>query len=243
MENQRVGEPRREPVLHEKRAPVTPHLLFGVLIIAVGILFTLDNFGFADAKRYWRWWPAGLIAIGLAKLWHARRAGGTPVGGLFFLLIGTWFLLDNMGVVDRDLWAFWPLLLVFIGSMIVYQGIQGRQSRASADANDTVSGVAILGGWKRSSASSAFRGGELTAVMGGCEVDLRSAAVNGDAVFDVFAVWGGIEIRVPENWTVINRVTPVLGGVEDNTRPPQSPTGHRLTIRGLVIMGGIDIKN
>ena len=52
-----------------------------------------------------------------------------------------------------------------------------------------------------------------------------------------------IEIRVPENWTVIGRVTPLMGGVEDHTRAPQAATTHRLRIRGMVIMGGIEIKN
>ena len=79
--------------------------------------------------------------------------------------------------------------------------------------------------------------------MGGCEVDLRHAGINGDAVIDVFAMWGGIELRVPESWTVITKVTPIMGGVEDNTRAPQNPGGHRLTIRGMVLMGGIEIKN
>ena len=60
--------------------------------------------------------------------------------------------------------------------------------------------------------------------MGGCEVDLRNAVINGDAVIDVFAMWGGIEIRMPEDFTLINRVTAVMGAVEDNTRPPQAPT-------------------
>ncbi len=82
-----------------------------------------------------------------------------------------------------------------------------------------VSAMAILSGVNRGNNSRAFRGGDLTAIMGGCDIDLRQAAINGDAVIDVFAVWGGIEIRVPEDWSVVFHVTPLLGGVEDKTRP------------------------
>jgi hypothetical protein len=56
-------------------------------------------------------------------------------------------------------------------------------------------------------------------------------------------MWGGIELRVPEDWTVISRVVPVLGGLEDKTRAPQGAGTHRLIVRGFAIMGGIEIKN
>jgi hypothetical protein len=42
---------------------------------------------------------------------------------------------------------------------------------------------------------------------------------------------------------VISRVNPVLGGVDDKTRPPQGLSQHRLTLRGIALMGGIEIKN
>jgi hypothetical protein len=59
----------------------------------------------------------------------------------------------------------------------------------------------------------------------------------------VFAMWGGIEIRVPDDWTVVSRVTPVLGGFDDKTRPSPGAGAHRLVIRGFAIMGGIEVKN
>jgi predicted membrane protein len=106
-----------------------------------------------------------------------------------------------------------------------------------------MSAMAILGGVSRGNNSKTFRAADLVAIMGGCEIDLRKAAINGEAVIDVFAIWGGIEIRVPEDWTVVSQVTPLLGGVDDKTRPPQGATAHRLTLRGVAIMGGVEIKN
>ena len=100
-----------------------------------------------------------------------------------------------------------------------------------------------MSGVNRGSNASTFRGGELAAFMGGCEIDLRQAAIHGEAVLDVFAMWGGIEIRVPENWTVIGRVMPLLGGFDDATRPPKEATDHRLIVRGVVLMGGVEVKN
>jgi predicted membrane protein len=103
-----------------------------------------------------------------------------------------------------------------------------------------------MGGVVRRSNSQTFEGADLTAVMGGCEIDLRQASMvaGGEAVIDVFAFWGGIDIKVPEDWTVIVRAIPLMGGVEDKTRvPPAATTSKRLVIRGIVVMGGVVVKN
>jgi hypothetical protein len=56
-------------------------------------------------------------------------------------------------------------------------------------------------------------------------------------------MWGGIEIRVPEDWMIDSQVIPLMGGVEDKTRPPTTPSPHRLVLRGMALMGGVEIKN
>jgi predicted membrane protein len=223
---------------------MTPQLLMGLLIIGIGIVFTLDNLGVADVRAYLRYWPAGLIALGLLKL-QQGKAGGGSMGGLLFVAVGTWLLLESLAIVHISVWQLWPMLLVFFGAMMVWQGIRGRRAAAgrATDANATISGLAVLGGVSRGNNSRAFRGGDLTAVMGGCDIDLRQAAIDGEAVLDVFAMWGGIEIRVPDDWTVVGRVTPLMGGFEDKTRPPQGSSTHRLIVRGFAIMGGIEVKN
>jgi hypothetical protein len=222
---------------------VTPQLVMGLLIVVLGVLLTLENIGVADVGRYVaRYWPAALIIVGLMKLWQWRRDGFGAFGGLMFVLFGTLLLLDSTGVVAWSWEDMWPLILVFIGGSMVWRGMQ-RPRPSTDDSTAAVSGMAVLGGVKRRNNAQAFKGGDLTAIMGGCEIDLRQAAINGEAVIDVFAMWGGIELRVPENWTVISRVTPLLGGVEDKSVPPPPPAVHRLVLRGMAIMGGIEVKN
>jgi predicted membrane protein len=222
---------------------LTPHLMFGLLIILIGIVFTLDKLDIADARTYLRYWPVGLIAIGLTKLWQVQAGFGSPIGGVLFVIAGGWLLLDNLNVIDVSFIDFWPVLLIAAGSIIVWQGLRGRHHRNAGPSDDSINAIAILSGVNRGSNSAAFRGGELTAFMGGCEIDLRQAAINGEAVIDVFAMWGGIEIQVPENWVVIGRVTPIMGGFDDTTRAPQGASAHRLIVRGVVLMGGVEVKN
>ena len=232
-----------EPTVSEPRARrFTPQLLMGLLVILIGILFTLDNLRVLDAGDYLRYWPVGLVAIGGLKLWQSRGGPGV-VAALVFIGAGIWLLLESARIVTVTLWDLWPMLLVFLGASLVWHGLRGRRERTGVDNSATISGLAVLGGLIRGNNSRAFRGGDLTAILGGCEIDLRQAAIDGEAVLDVFAMWGGIEIRVPEAWSVSGRVVPILGGFEDKTRPSQGATAHRLVVRGFAIMGGIEIKN
>ena len=234
------------PATHPLRP--TPQLLLGSMVIIAGILLTLDNLDIIDAARYIRFWPAGIIAIGLLKLFQSRERDGSGFTGAIFVLVGSWLLLEQTTVVRISVWDLWPVLLVFLGGFLVWQALTGPRVKTpapspSSDANAVITGTAILSSVVRGNNSSNFRGGDLTAVMGGCEIDLRNASIDGDAVIDVFALWGGIEIRVPADWTVVSQITPVLAGVEDKTRPPQTASRHRLILRGVIVMAGVEIQN
>jgi hypothetical protein len=233
------------PVLRERRRGPTSQVVFGLMVVAVGILFTLDNLELIDAREYLRYWPAGLVAIGALKLWHATREGHGWFGGLFFVGVGAWMLAEQIVYIRLDARQVLPLLLVFLGGYMVWRGFGGRRRERDPDGHSSFSALAIMGGVARRSSSQTFTGADLTAVMGGCEVDLRQASIapGSDAVIDVFAFWGGIDIKVPEDWVVITKAVPIMGGVEDKTRTPQPASTKRLVIRGIVVMGGVVVKN
>jgi predicted membrane protein len=71
---------------------------------------------------------------------------------------------------------------------------------------------------------------------------MRTASLNGTAVVNVFALMGGISIKVPTDWTVELEGTPVLGGFDEKTMEPKD-NSKRLVIRGTAIMGGVEIRN
>ena len=92
--------------------------------------------------------------------------------------------------------------------------------------------------------------GDFTGVAGNVgatdavKLDLTGARpVPGGAVLDVLVCWGGVDIKVPDTWGVQNQATVMLGGVEDRSKVPPADARDMLIIRGLVIMGGIEIKN
>jgi len=220
-----------------------PRLFLGLVVVTLGLIALLDNLGIVDVDSPWRYWPLALVALGLARL---LRPAGSPgrFAGFLFLFVGVWILLRNMGVLPYSLFHFWPVIVVLIGARLVWGAVTRQVPQGpGADASSQLSAFAMLGGAEHQSSAPDFRGGDATAILGGCKIDLRHAAIkSGEAVIDTFALWGGIEIFVPPEWSVVSMGTPILGAFEDKTRPPQQP-GPRLVIKGVVIMGGVEIKN
>jgi len=227
---------------------ISVQVVLGLIVIILGTALLLDNLYIIDAGDILRYWPALLVIYGLWRLATCFTVSGR-VWGLFWLLVGSILLLGKFYIVHVSIWDLWPVILVLIGASMLF-GTMRRQRQfavgtglSSADSNSTISATAILGAFKRSNDSQDFRGGEATAILGACEIDLRHASIKeSDAVLDVFAFWGGIEVRVPEDWTVVLEGVPVLGGFEDKTRPPKGER-KRLIGKGYAVMGGVEIKN
>ena len=218
-------------------------LVLGVAIAVVGVLFTLDNLHILRARDYLQFWPLALIAVGLVHVSQARSAAGT-IGGGIWILVGALLLANRMGFVHANIWNFWPLILVLVGARIVWQTMDTQRASDGGDASATISAIAVMGGFERRITSHEFRGGEITAFMGGGKLDLRDAIpAGGQAVINVFAMMGGFEILVPETWRVISEVTPFMGGIEDKSRTSTNPSAPCLVIRGFVMMGGVTLKN
>jgi hypothetical protein len=220
----------------------------GLVFVTLGVLWTLDNLQVLDASTILRWWPALLLLYGLARLTGigARR---TPIAGALFMGAGAWMLLGVLGVVRHSLWSLWPLFLIGLGVSIVMRSMRTPGTGevgpdGASDASPYPRALAFMAGVTRRVQSQQLRGAEVTAVMGGVEFDLRGAkAQEREVVVDVFAVWGGIEIYVPEDWIVACEVTPIMGGVEELTRPVAQGATTTLVVRGMVIMGGVEIRN
>ena len=103
---------------------------------------------------------------------------------------------------------------------------------------------AILSGRNHNYAIDAFVAGNVNAFMGGAQLDFRGSTIEGDmAVVDMFVMMGGVEIRIPSGWIVVNDLNLLMGGIEDNTVVQETEGAKRLVLQGTLIMGGVSIKN
>ena len=227
---------------------LTTQLAFGLGVVAIGVLFTLDNLDILDAGDYLPFWPIVLLIAGLANL-TAARDGGSRTAGALMTFAGTWLLLSHFGWWHFRFRDLWPLILVFWGALIVWRGwhgvTPGLPRRVGSDSTHTISIFALMSGFDRIVLADPFRGGEVSAVMGGGKLDLRRAMMpDGEtATLNVFFLMGGMDLRLPETWVLENRAVYFMGGSNDQTRVPANPAAPRLILRGFVMMGGVEIKN
>lgn len=228
---------------HNRQFRLNPQLVIGLIVILIGVLFTLDNLDLVDARRALHYWPALLVVYGIAKLADTENLPGRIWGSLA-AIVGSFMLLDRLDVITFRLYDWWPLILIAIGGSLLVRSSRTRHLPPAEPGSDsTVSLFALLGGFERTNSSQDFRGGDLTAVMGGCELDLRQASINGEAVIDIFALWGGVNIKIPEDWRISVQGFPVMGAIEDKTHPPKGGSEKLLIVKGYAIMGGAEITN
>jgi hypothetical protein len=103
--------------------------------------------------------------------------------------------------------------------------------------------VAILGGFSRKGDWTVPREFTAFCFMGGGEIDLRDARfAEREVTIHIYAIMGGCEIIVPEDATVRVTGVGIMGAFEHTGAGPGAPGGPVITVNGVAIMGGVDVK-
>lgn len=172
------------------------------------------------------WWPLGLVGLGVLLISRAwTESVGGPVGA------------------PQPVGASASTSAMPLSAGPSPEGAPGVASGGRPDVTDggPVSAFAFWSGVRRR-VSAGFKRANLAAVMGGIELDLRPALMVGrQATVEVFVLMGGLEITVPPDWTVTNEALVIMGGVDDRSSG-SAGAAQTLVIRGLVLMGGVEIK-
>ncbi|RZL34524.1 MAG: hypothetical protein EOO96_09500 [Pedobacter sp.] len=237
------------------------------IIIVVGALLLVNNFGLR-LPSYVFHWSNILILIGLfIGIKHNFRNGN----GLVLIIVGGFFTLKEAldNVIDFDKVG-WPILIIVLGLFLIFKprnqfkhkarwkdrfeptDTQSFQDNADFSGktekkrdNDFLDSTNVFGGSHQAVYSKNFKGGEITAVFGGCDVNLTQADFEGEVVLDVTAIFGGAKIIVPAGWQIKHEVTAIFGGLDD--KRPIVLNGEEktkvLVVKGIALFGGVDIRS
>jgi hypothetical protein len=224
--------------------------VIGLTVIAFGVILLLDQEGIVRAWDIWRFWPLILIIHGLAQMFR-RESVPERLWGIVEILFGVVFQLDYLGYQRFQFRHTWPLVVIGAGLWIMYGALRTAESTSEKNPSKwshlDFHRVDVFGGGKVRVTSKNFRGGRWIAVFGGSQVDFTEAEPEGnEATLEIFALFGGGEIIVPQTWEVVVRGVALFGGHNDETRRPlQEPVAPRkvLLITGAWVFGGFNIRN
>lgn len=229
----------RDIVGNMNRSTVT-RIVFGVIVIIFGLLALLGAIGafnFGEAVSHW--WPSLIVIGGILLFVNNPRQFVWPS---IAVILGVLFQLRQFELLSFNIGQlFWPVIVIGIGLSIILN----RSNRGSLKATDeNVSSTSVLfSGSDIKNHSDNYRGGNLSATLGGIKLDLREAKIKKTATLNVFALMGGIELIVPKGWKVQTNVAPILGGVDGSKLETPKAGAPTLIITGDVVLGGVDLKH
>ena len=216
------------------------------ILIGIGVFFLLTENRIIAAHDIWRLWPLVLIAGGITRL--TGHGPSSRIVGVLLIVLGSVFEAAEFGWLGLNMHSIWPLMLIALGILLLWRNMQPRRYGAPpvvTAIKDDVDHVAIFGGGERRIGGDNFESASLLAVFGGYKIDLRKAAMKGtSAVVDANAIFGGIEILVPESWNVVVRGAGIFGGYGDESHHPDPGVpAPQLIVEGVAVFGGVAIKN
>lgn len=223
-------------------------LVTGGLIVLVGLLLLLSTTGVAQSTTIWGWLPLVFVLLGL---WALLRSGFRNLTGpVMVIAIAGVFLLRNLGLLsEAAVGTWWPLLIVLFGVLFMINRSRRRHRVRSAglESDGELTAVGIFGGGDRRLSGATFTGGEVLALFGGVDLDLRDVTVpHPPAVLETVCLFGGSEIRVPEGWDVRLDVLALFGGASDS-RPRRASDREGgepdLVVTGIVLFGGVEVRD
>ena len=225
------------------------NILWGLLFIGVGVGLIGNIFKIWDYTVFFAgWWTLFIILPALVSIIQS----GARTGNLIALAVGVLLLLDQQNVIpDRLLYKFAvPGVLIIIGLVILSKvafkrpassGTSGF-SGASVNTEDNPNYFAIFSGNTVKNNSTDLKGGNVTALFGGNEIDLSDAVLNKDIDFSVTSIFGGSEIRAPKCARVEMQGLPIFGGNDNTAVSSADPQAHKITFHCTSIFGGTEIK-
>lgn len=253
--------------IHAKRN----HRFGGLFLLLIGVVLLMRESGVFFP--YWFFtWPMILIAIGI---FSGLRHGFRSFGWVIMILVGAAFLADEVLTGNNIKHFLWPALLVLFGLIMIFrprrycrsgrrywnrQDWESRQPSSPvsptapdpgqsesrySDRSDYIDSTAIFGGVEKIVLSKNFKGGTLTSIFGGTELNLLQADISQPVILDTTNIMGGTKLIVPASWDVQSEVVAIFGGIEDKRQVSSVPLDPNkvLVLKGTCFMGGIDIRS
>lgn len=213
--------------------------LWGIVLILVGVIIGLNKLDIISFNIFFDgWWSLFIIIPCLVGIFTDKDKMGNIIG----LLVGVLLLLGCNDVIDFDivLSLLFPIVLVLIGISIIIKNISGSKIEVEkiSDDNNYISAFSS----QKVNIDSKYLGSKIQAIFGGVELNLDNAKIDKDIEIEVCAIFGGVDIIVPNDVNVKFNTTSIFGGCSDKRKNINKDDKKTIYINGICLFGGVDIK-
>jgi predicted membrane protein len=234
--------------------------IIGVLLAMVGILIFLKQAGYVVLPSWSMSWPVIMIVIGI---FMAITNGFKDMNWMVLIIIGGVFLTNNLFPELQLRKYILPIILVSVGFSILIWSLANKKSGSSdteygglfsesigyqhsTSPEDYIKISSILSGINKKVTSTNFKGGKISCMLGGAEIDLSKAEIQEVAVININEVWGGVKLIVPPHWQIESNLSVIMGAIDDKRRyytPITSEPSKTLVLNGSLLMAGVEIQS
>lgn len=222
-------------------------IMWGLVLVALGVILGGNALGWFDINIFFKgWWTLFIIVpCAISLITNPREWLGDLIG----IIIGVSLLLASQDVISfGSLWKLLlPAIVILIGlSLIIRNLFSHKFDKAVEKLNDKFDkddeSGAVFGGTNINMAGKEFKGKNLSAVFGAVKLDLRDAKIKEDVIINATAVFGGVEILVPDDIIVETKSNSFFGGVSNKRTANPKDKAPTIYINGMALFGGVEVK-
>ena len=209
-------------------------IFWGIALIIIGVVFLGNNLELWNLNIFFDgWWTLFIIVPSIRGLFSKDSFAWSFVT----LAFGVLMLLANQNVIAWGMvWKlFVPVIIIVVGLYLILV----NRKRIKIDSKNAKKYVAVFSGIEEKIKEIVcdFR---MVAVFGGIELDLRKAKIDKEIIINAVTVFGGIDLKLPDNVNLVINGLPIFGGV-DNKYDNDGNQNVTIQINYVCIFGGIDL--
>ncbi|MEG0296012.1 MAG: LiaF-related protein [Clostridium sp.] len=220
--------------------------LMGVFVILIGLLFLAKAFGFLGDIDFSGWWTLFLIVPAV----YSMVSTGVRWHNIFMLGIGIVFLLKQRGYIEDVNIGYIVLAMVAISiGMGLVTGKTDSYNRWDFKGMDKVTledenylnSTVIFSGTEKRIRSDNFKGGNITTIFGGSEIDLSEVIINETIVIECTSIFGGIDIKLPVGYEIKEDIANIFGGTDIHRNKNKNAYENEAVKKGVIVVKGASI--
>lgn len=219
------------------------NVLWGIVFVVIGLIFGLNALEITNINIFFDgWWTLFIIIPSFTGI--IKERGG--VGNFIWLAIGLVLLLSAQKILDISKIGklIFPAILVALGLGMIFRDtvkskINDKIKELNKENKDEY--YATFSGQKLNFTGDEFKGASTNAIFGGVDIDLREANIIKDQIINATAVFGGIDILVPNNVNIKVVSNAIFGGV-DNKVKSYNENLPTIYIKAFCLFGGVEVK-